>query len=151
MLWICLGIFRIKINFTSDHHFSQTVFVDRLIDIDGADITSATDDRTAIGDLHDLFQFMRDQDDRFAFFNQTLHDLNEFLNLLWRQYSGRLVKNQDLSAPIERLQNFNTLLHPDRDIFDFGIRINAEAVLFRDVHHFFTRRGPVDRQSTLWL
>ena len=72
---------------------------------------------------------MRDQDDRFTLADQVTHDPDQILNLLRRQHGGRLVKNEHLGVTIEHFQNFDALLHADRDVLNLGVRLDIEPVL----------------------
>ena len=46
--------------------------------------------------------------------------------LLGRQDGGRLVQDQDLGAPVERLQDLDALLHADRDVLDERVRVHRQ-------------------------
>ena len=87
---------------------------------------------------------MRDEDDALAVAGQIPDDLHEFIDLLRRQRSGRLVENQRLCAAVEHLQNLHALLHSDRDILNFGVRVDLHAVALREFNDPLSRRLLID-------
>ncbi|MNW62833.1 hypothetical protein D3C74_409880 [compost metagenome] len=75
----------------SDHFFGQ------LIGIGAGSLHSINnlapaDDGNPVGNLHDFFQLMCNQNDGLALCNEPLHYRHEFRNFLWRKHSGRLVE-----------------------------------------------------------
>jgi hypothetical protein len=59
----------------------------------------------------------------------------ELLHLLRGQYGGRLVKNDETRPQIEGLEDFDPLLFTDRELPDFRIGINVQAVRLREGRH----------------
>ena len=57
---------------------------------------------------------------------RTCEDLDR---LLRREDGGRLVEDQDLGAAIERLQDLDPLLDPDRQVADLGVGVDLEPEL----------------------
>ena len=100
---------------SSDHHAGE-FFLGSFADVDGSDVFSFAENRTAVGNFHDLVEFMGDEEDGFSFFCQVLHDLHQLVDFLRRQNRGRLVEDQDFVVTVEHFQNFGTLLHTDGDI-----------------------------------
>ena len=80
---------------------------------------------------------MCDEQNTLALFAETAHDLHQLVDLLGRQNSGRLVKDQDLIVTIEHLEDLDTLLHTDGNIGYNGVRIDLEAVALGQVHDLF--------------
>ena len=84
---------------------------------------------------------MGDKEDGFPFRREIAHDLQQLLNLLGGQHGGRLVENQDLVVPVQHFQNFRALLHTDGDVLDQRVRIDPQAVFFRQRHDLFPGAG----------
>jgi hypothetical protein len=61
---------------------------------------------------HDLTQFVRDQQDGFAFVLKNFKDFEKVIRLGRRQNAGGFIQDQDFGAAIESFQNFDTLLMP---------------------------------------
>jgi hypothetical protein len=85
--------------------------------------------RDAVGDRHDLAQLVGDQDDRAALVAQRPQHAEELVGLLRGQHAGRLVEDEDAGAAIERLQDLDALLQPDRQLADHGVGIDRQAVV----------------------
>ena len=85
-------------------------------------------DRDAVGDRHDLAQLVGDQDDGLALLAEALEHDEQLVRLLRRQHGRRFVEDQDLGAAIERLEDFDPLLQPDRQIVDQRVGIDLEAI-----------------------
>ena len=62
-------------------------------------------------------------------------DREQLLRLLRRQHGCRLVEHEDVGAAVERLQDLDPLLLPDRDVLDAGVRIDDEPEPLRDLPH----------------
>ena len=67
----------------------------------------------AVGDLEHLVQLVADEDDRQALALEGLEDPEELDGLLRRQHRGRLVEDEDVRPPVERLQDLDALLLAD--------------------------------------
>ena len=90
---------------------------------------AAAHDADGIGDLHDLAQFMGDQDDGFALGAQAVEDAEQLVGFGRGQHTCRFVQDQDVSLPVERLENFHPLLHAHTDVLDQGIGLHIQAVV----------------------
>ena len=53
---------------------------------------------------------MRDEDDRHAFLAELLHDLEEFLHLVFVEAGGRFVEDQELAVHVQRTGDGHELL-----------------------------------------
>ena len=106
-------------NGTPHHHVGQFL-LGCLLHIDGADALALADNRAAVCHCFDFIQFMRNQDDRLAFFRQFPHDRHQFVDFLRCQYCRWFVKNKDVRPTVQCFQDFDPLLHTDSGIFDFG-------------------------------
>ena len=80
-------------------------------------------------------QLVRDDDDRLAVLFHVAHDSKEFFRLLRGQNSGWLVKDQDIRAAVEHLDDLNGLLLRDGHLVDLLIRVDVEAVAVGDLAH----------------
>jgi hypothetical protein len=76
-----------------------------------------------------------DEDDRDALALELAQDLEQVGGLLRRQHSRRLVEDQDVGVPIERLQDLDPLLLAHRDGVDAGVRIHVELERSRQLAH----------------
>ena len=59
------------------------------------------------------FELVGDEDDRLPFGLEGVDDLEELSRLLRREHGRRLVEDEYLRAPVERLQDLDALLHAD--------------------------------------
>ena len=80
------------------------------------DHLAAPDHGHTIGDVEHLAQLVADEDDRHPLANEALEDREELLRLLRREYGGGLVEDEDVRPAIQRLQDLDPLLLPDRDV-----------------------------------
>ena len=80
---------------------------------------------------------MGDDDNAFAVLDKVVHDLDELGDFLRCQRGGRLVEDQDVSAAVERLEDLDALLHADRDVLDFRVGVDGQAVALGDLHNIF--------------
>src|SRR6185437_10642971 len=86
-----------------------------------------------VGDLQDLVQLVADEDDRHALTNERPQDLEQLLRLLRREHGGWLVQDEDVCAPVERLQDLYPLLLADADLLHPGIGIDREVERLRQL------------------
>ena len=82
-----------------------------------------------VGDLADLAQLVGDEDDGLALAAQRSQDAEEVVDLLRRQDGRRLVEDQDVGAPVERLEDLDALSLADAEIADARLRVDLEVVL----------------------
>jgi hypothetical protein len=82
-----------------------------------------------VGDRHDLAQLVGDEDDGDAALFQRFQNLEELVGLLRRQDAGRLVEDQDLAIPVERLQDLDPLLLAHGKVADDRVGIDREPVV----------------------
>ena len=81
-----------------------------------------------VGDLEDLAQLVRDQQNGLALAAERREDPEEMVGLLGRQDGGRLVEDQEIRAPIERLQDLDALPLADAEIRDTRVGVDLEVV-----------------------
>ena len=58
---------------------------------------------------------------------QQAEDLEQLLRLLRREHGGRLVEDENVRLPVERLQDLDALLLADADVLHARIRVDDEA------------------------
>ncbi len=51
---------------------------------------------------------------------------------MWGQHRGGLIKDEDLGLAYQGLDDFYTLLHTDRQVFNHCVRVNVKTVAVRD-------------------
>ena len=95
------------------------------------------------------FELVADEDDRHALAPQRAHDLEQVERLLRRQDGGRLVEDQDVGVPVERLHDLDALLLADADVLDERAGIDGEAERLRHVGDPLLRRRLVEQDAVL--
>ena len=116
----------------SDHHAGEP-FLGRPLARHGVDLPPSPENRDPVGDLEHLVQLVADEDDRHALALEALEDPEELRRLLRREYGCRLVEDEDVGPPVERLQDLDALLLTDRDVLDLRVGIDPEAELQREL------------------
>ena len=106
----------------------------------GLDRLAAAEHGDAVGDLEHLAELVRDEDDRDALAPQRAQDLEQVQGLLRRQDGGRLVEDQDVGVPVERLHDLDALLLADADVLDERARLHGEVERLRHVGDLLLRR-----------
>ena len=66
-----------------------------------------------------------------------------------RQHRGRLVEDEDVRAPVERLEDLDALLLADRDVLDPRVGVDGEAE--RSRARAPAARGVVVEQDAAWV
>ncbi len=102
-------------------------------------------------DFEHFFQLVADEDDADAALQQRAHDAEQAFGLLRREHRGRLVEDQDVGFAVERLDDFDALLHADRQVFDQRVGVDFQPVLLRDFEDALARRAPVEQQAARHL
>ena len=95
------------------HHLGQL----RLGGLGGsclADHSSPAEHRDPVRDLHDLVQLVADEHDRPPRFPELAEVAEQVLGLIGGEDGGRLVQDEDLHAPIQRLEDLDALFLADR-------------------------------------
>ena len=82
---------------------------------------------------------MGDEQNRLSFCRKVFHNLHKFVDFLRGKDCRRLVKNQNFVVAVQHFQNFDALLHTDRNIFDNRVGINHKTVLFGKRDNLFAR------------
>ncbi len=94
---------------------------------------------------------MGDQDHGLALAAQRAQHGEQLVGLLRRQHAGRLVEDQDLGAAIERLQDLDPLLQPDRQVVDQRVGIDRQPVGLREIGQRPARRREAVAQQRALL
>ena len=127
----------------STHHKCCKLGLGCLGDINGAHVLAATNNGALVSRRHNLFKLVSNNNNGFTFAYQVMHDLNKLLNFLRRKNCRRLIKNQNLCAAIQGLQDLNTLLHTNRNVFNLGVRVYVKAVFLNNLQDLLA--------SSLWI
>ncbi len=102
----------------------------------GADHLAVADHRDGVGDVQDLVELVRDKHHAVARRRVlALEKVKEFVGLAGGEHRRRLVENQDACAPVEGFENLDFLLHPDGQILDAGVGVQAKVKLLDQFGH----------------
>src|SRR6266568_2984523 len=66
--------------------------------------------RDPVREFEHFTQLMCDEDDGLALRDKATQDAKEFKRLLWRQYAGRFIHDENVSAAIQNFEDFDSLL-----------------------------------------
>ena len=130
--------FHVEVDAAPDHH-GRELLGGGIFRLDRADALALAQNGAAVGHGHDLLQLVRDEQDRLALGREPAHDLHQLADLLRGEHGGRLVEDEDLIVAVEHLEDLGALLHTDGDVLDARIRIDLQAVFFRQREHLFAR------------
>ena len=86
-----------------------------------------------VADLQHLVQLMGDDDDGLAVRLHAPQHVEQAGDFLGRQHRRGLVQNQNIRAAVQHFENFNRLLFGHGHIIDFLLRVQVEAVFFRQL------------------
>ena len=128
----------VEIDAAPDHH-GRELLGGSIFRLDRADALALAQNGAAVGHGHDLLQLVRDEQDRLALGREPAHDLHQLADLLRGEHGGRLVEDEDLIVAVEHLEDLGALLHTDGDVLDARIRVDLQAVFFRQREHLFAR------------
>ena len=115
----------------ADHHVGHFL---RVRGLGGhiADELPVAQNSHAVGQV---FNLVRDDDDRLARVAHVAQYGKELVRLLRGQDGGRLVKNEYVRAAVEHLDYLNGLLLGDGHVVYLLVRVNVKAVFLADVAH----------------
>ena len=125
-----LVLLHVQNDVAADHQPGDLLFC-HIAGVVHAHRAAAAHDGQSVGDLHDLVEFVGDEDDRVALLLQIPQLLEQLDRLLCGQNGRRLVEDEDLRAADQRLEDLDLLLHADRDVHDLGLRLDVQVVFFR--------------------
>ncbi len=94
---------------------------------------------------------MGDDQDRRAGLRERRNRAEERRDFGWCERGRRFVEQQHARTAFEFAQQFDTLLHPDRQGLHDRIGIHLEPVLGRERPHPFARRDAIDAPAALGL
>src|SRR5664280_2168720 len=120
--------FQAEQDLTPDHHLCKFTLRDRSR-VDGAYQLSLPEHSDAIGNGHDLVEFMADEDNGFTLRLHLSEDAEQLLRLLRRQDGSRLIQDQDASALEQCLDDLDTLLFTHGQLPYLGIGVDVKIVL----------------------
>ena len=132
------SLLQMEVDLTADHHFGKVLDAGGR-NVAGADALAAAQDRAVVRNCLDLIELMGDKDDRLALALEVLHDDHQFVDLLRRQDSRRLVEDQDVVVLVEHLQDLYSLLHTHGDVRDSGIAVDIQAIALAQGKHLLAR------------
>ena len=118
-----------------DHHVRQFLGI-RVAGHHVADVLPLAQHRHAVGQRLHLVHLVGDDDNRLAGVAHVAQDGEELVLLLRGQHGGRLIQNQDISAAIQHLDNFNRLLLRNGHIVNLLVRVDIKAILVADFPNF---------------
>ena len=124
-----------QVNRATDHHRREGCCGVRRFRF--ADNSTESDHRDAVRDGLDFAQFVGDKHDGGARFRKTLHDSHEFIGFLRSQHRGGLIKNENPCIAREGLDNLDSLLSANREIFDEGVGVNFKTKSIRNLADTF--------------
>ena len=148
--WCFFGLVNIEGNVASDHHAGKLAFING-INVYCAYVLAQTDDRAVICRFLYLLELMGYEDDALPIAGEVMHDADKFNYLLRGERGGRLIKDEDVRAAVERLEYFHTLLHTDGNILYPCVRINGQAVALRDLLNVLAGFSHVERNALFRL
>src|SRR6185436_2697932 len=98
-----------KQNLPSDHELREAVLrgvlrAHRLHEL------APAEDGDPFGDLEDLVQLVRDEDDRHPLSDEIAEDPEQLGGLLRCENGGGLIENEDVRPPVQRLEDLDALL-----------------------------------------
>ena len=96
-------------------------------------------------------QLVRDQHDGAAIGGQIAYDVVELTYFLRGEHGGRFIKHEDARVALQGLQDFNALLHADRNVGDDLQRIDRQAIVLRQVADRLGLLRRVDETQLPWL
>ena len=118
---------------------AMTSGIEVSADRPGPLIATIADDADAIGDGEDFLQAVRDVDDRQPLVPQSAQEGEEALRLSRTEGGVRLIHDDDLGLLLQRARNLDQLLLGDRELANFGPRVERDGHLrqdlFRSGHH----------------
>ena len=111
------------------HHEAGQLLLGGLSRRHGAYDPPVPHHRHAIRKLHDFLKLVRHNDDRAALVSQPAKDGEELVLLMYGQDCCRFVEDQQPGVAIEQLEDFNSLLHPNRQVLHLRMGIDGQMVL----------------------
>ena len=107
--------------------------------------------RNVVGDRHDLPELVGDEDHRLPLLTEFGEDAEEVVRLLRGQHPGGFVEDEDVRAPVERLEDFHTLLQAHWQVLDERIGVHLQPILLLQPQQLLTRlfQGAVKLESGL--
>ena len=111
----------------------------------GRDDPALAHDGDGVRHLADLAELVGDEDDRLALAPEGPQDAEEMVGLLRREDRRGLVEDQEVGAPVERLQDLHPLALAHAEVLDPRVEVDLEVVLPAEPLEL----GPAARQARL--
>ena len=115
-----------QLHVTADHQRGQVVLGGGRRAL--ADDLAPAQHGDGVGDRLDFLELVRDEDDRRAAVPQLADDAEQLLGLGRGEHRRRLVQDQHVRLPDQRLDDLDPLLDADRQVLDQRVRVDVEAV-----------------------
>jgi hypothetical protein len=101
-------------------------------------------DAHSIGNVHHLFQPVRDVDDRAVATLESANDFEQPRDLDGRERGRRFVHDEELGTLRDRSRDFNHLSLGDTEALDGSPRVEIHTEIVQDVARALVDGGPVD-------
>jgi len=115
----------------------------------GADDLSSSQHLDGVREGKNFPEFVGDEDDCDSVVCKAAHHLEELVRFLRRENRGWLIHDQNFCFSIQSLQDLYPLLGAHGEIFDFGVHIHLEPVLFGQTCHLCRRLLHVDENRLM--
>ena len=125
------------------HEFGQTTTID-LTGRRGGDGGSLAHDGDLVAVAQHFVEFVRDEDDRAAFGDQSLECGEQFFDFLWHEHRGGFVENEYLRPAVEHLQDLHALPLAHAQRADQVVDVERHAQRRREFGETRLGRGRVD-------
>ena len=84
-----------------------------------------------VGEIHDLVQLVRDEDQAFAIVLHLTQRDEKIIDFGWRQDRRRLIEDEQLCIAVQRLEDLGPLAFANGKLPDTRIWVDVQAVPFR--------------------
>ena len=125
----------VEVDFLANHHLGKNGFRS-LRGVYRADILTFSENGNLVGNFHNLVELMRDNDDGLVVSAHITQNVEKLLRLLRSEHGGRLVKNQNIGAPVKHLDNLDRLLFRDRHLIYLFVKIKLKAITVKNFLNF---------------
>ena len=112
--------------FAADHQLAELATVD-VVGLHLGHGGAGADDGDVVGDREHFVELVGDEDDGGAFGDELAEVDEQLVDLLGNEHGGGLVEDQDPGAPVEHLQDLDSLALTDAEIVDRGVEIDLGA------------------------
>ena len=135
-------------NAPAHHHLGQARLV-CFVRGRSADDLSSTQHLNGVRESKNFPEFVGDEDDCDSVVREATHHLEKLVCFLRRENRGWLIHDQDFCFSIQSLQDLYPLLGAHGEVFDFGVHIDFEPILFGQACHLCRRFLHVDENRLM--